>query len=359
MSNIIFPQLQYMKPSEVTEEEKKSIAKDIRKYCPTLFENDGGDEKNSDKSKENKSMIYVVSFAKLYDIPLLTYFVDCYHRILIDNWIDSKSHLHPKDFIKNYKFMQELKQMSTNTDIQEYDLYTIFEHIIPTFHKRFFQFPKMASSLYKYDDDLSDYIEITQEINNALRGISETNRIETTDIKQPFPSHLDVWIIPKDVIKDQNIENDDYDIDASDDSDSYNESDDDNDEKKHIDRIGNIEKRLRVNKQRGFIQNYEKYETQRVSTNWKQIFRKILRENKDIQCLRLQPYTRHILLIDRRKKHADKIYTYFYTAQNKYNIIPKEQHPYLRCANFYNSSQILPLDTNQRYEHENDNISLF
>eukprot|EP01084_Bolivina_argentea_P027825 51698_1 len=91
----IFPQLQYMKPSEVTEKEKQSISNDIRKYCPILFENDGGGESNSDQSEENKSMIYVVSFGKLYDIPLLTYFVDCYHRFLIDNWIDQKTYLYP------------------------------------------------------------------------------------------------------------------------------------------------------------------------------------------------------------------------------------------------------------------------
>ena len=158
-----------MKVTDISENDKEEISEIIKTHCVGLFENG-----NNGKlvTIQNESIVMIVAFARKSEFatPLLTHFVDVYSRYSINNWLRQR----PKDqqqnasvswnFYDNYKFMLDLQQTSPK-------LYEIFVHLVTTFHKRVFSFPDIGSALSKYDDDLGDYIEITKELNKALRGI--------------------------------------------------------------------------------------------------------------------------------------------------------------------------------------------
>eukprot|EP01084_Bolivina_argentea_P275674 470197_1 len=253
-------------------------------------------------------IVNILSLSKTYKIPLLTWIIDVYHRFAINYWINTNGKiLLPQEFIDNYLFMTHLKNNSQIT------IYKSVQTIITTqkINRSISIYPQIASTPFKYDDNLNQYVKITSQINNTI--IKTLSSLK----QQQYPMQLDVWIIPYDVIKDNQCY-DDYSYNSSDsDSDSYVSNNCVRIQRK----AKNIRKRLFAkvfkNKEHGFkykldiinklqsnhkmgiINNFDTINIDRNDKNIDNIIGNYLQRKLQI----MKQNQRYILLIDRRKEN--------------------------------------------------------
>ena len=178
---------------------------------------------------------------------------------------------------------------------------------------------------------------------------------------------MDVWIIPYNVIKDEDNGYPSYHAKDHDQDESDPESDieDECDEKQpnkfrraffskifqHTNKIYNrtesncfyklhIHRKLKLNKQKGIIDNFESFTMNRDPNS----YLKVLEEFLSQKLCKLKAYKRYILIIDRRKgnKHIN---VYFYEAPKHCNSISSIFGNYFRYNQFFNSHKcVLPKD---------------
>ena len=130
----------------------------IQQHCNVLLHH---------STKINNSFIDCIAVSKKYDMPLITWIMDVYHRFLINYWMETNGKiLLPIEFVDNYLFMQKLYQNSKL-------LYDAFRIVITTYHRTIGSFPEIGTSVFKYDDNMTEYIQIVNSINQQISAITK------------------------------------------------------------------------------------------------------------------------------------------------------------------------------------------
>ena len=100
--------------------------------------------------------------SKKCDKPILIWIIDIYHRFLVDFFINTKGKiLLPIEFIDNYLGIKHLPS----------PIYDSLKIVITNFHRTIGSFPEIGSSVFKYDDNLTEYIQVTSTINAAIQSV--------------------------------------------------------------------------------------------------------------------------------------------------------------------------------------------
>ena len=145
-----------MKQSDINRMDIKQIKSILEEHCNVLLHH---------SSKINNGFINSIALSKKYNKPLITWIMDIYHRCLINHWIETNGKiLLPIQFIENYLFMKHL------SDRSELSVYNSFKSVIMTFHRTIGSFPEIGSSVFKYNDNLMEYIQTTNTINKVIKN---------------------------------------------------------------------------------------------------------------------------------------------------------------------------------------------
>lgn len=122
-------------------------------HCPVLLHN---------ASRINNAFINTIGLSKKCGKPILTWIIDVYHRFLIDYFINTNGKiLLPIEFIDNYLAMKDLHS----------EIYDSLKIVITNFHRTIGSFPEIGSSVFKYNDNLIEYIQITDTINHSIQTV--------------------------------------------------------------------------------------------------------------------------------------------------------------------------------------------
>ena len=151
------------KYSQVSKKEKKEIENIIVRYCEGLLDKTD----TTAVKKLNDGITVIVALARKHHIPLLTYLIDVYGRMMVEYWLKHNDQFNPQYFVEQYELTKKLGNKSTKSN----SLYDIIKHAVPTFLRRMFSFPSIATTGDKIDDNLNEFIEITTQINSILRKI--------------------------------------------------------------------------------------------------------------------------------------------------------------------------------------------
>lgn len=157
--------LNYIRPDDITDADLVAIQPTLnyvdtvilaRYYRGYTFKND----------PVLLSVRNVLALSRKFNIDLITFTQDLYHRQLINHFLKHKSLSNYKCYLpfrlfNEYPFFKSLKCRSPV-------LFAAFQNILQI-SLQMFNFPEIAATLYSIDDDLCQYLEITFTINKLLK----------------------------------------------------------------------------------------------------------------------------------------------------------------------------------------------
>ena len=141
------------KQQDLNQKDVMEIKSILEQHCPVLLHH---------ASKINNAFINIIGLSKKCDKPILIWIIDIYHRFLVDFFINTKGKiLLPIEFIDNYLGIKHLPS----------PIYDSLKIVITNFHRTIGSFPEIGSSVFKYDDNLTEYIQVTSTINAAIQSV--------------------------------------------------------------------------------------------------------------------------------------------------------------------------------------------
>ena len=142
-----------IQPTDINHRDIIEVKSILEQRCPVLLHH---------ASTINDSFINTIALSKKCNKPILTWIIDVYNRFLIDYYICTYGKiLLPMQFIDNYLWMQHVPS----------SLYDSFKTVVMNFHRIVGSFPEIGSSVFKYDDNLDEYIQITNTINTVIKSV--------------------------------------------------------------------------------------------------------------------------------------------------------------------------------------------
>eukprot|EP00486_Rosalina_sp_Unknown_P008338 CAMPEP_0201579908 /NCGR_PEP_ID=MMETSP0190_2-20130828/27799_1 /ASSEMBLY_ACC=CAM_ASM_000263 /TAXON_ID=37353 /ORGANISM="Rosalina sp." /LENGTH=559 /DNA_ID=CAMNT_0048015013 /DNA_START=33 /DNA_END=1712 /DNA_ORIENTATION=+ len=206
----------------LSKSDPRKAGKVITEQCPGLFE-----------EKDEESFKYVLAYGVKNNIPLLQWLVDTYLRYKINQkYGRGISEFNTTDFGNQYEFFKNPVCAKSKDKLRS---------VIASFWKRLVPEIQLKPPMSFVDDDINKFVEYYSAMADAINIMLNENE------NQMAPCQIDLWVIPKNSVSN---------LDDDGDSDGEEEEAGDGDQG-NIDMIGNLEYRLKEDKD-SF--SYEKFE---------------------------------------------------------------------------------------------------